>query len=421
MIELSAFENLLKQTMGLDANSVGPALIERAVKERQARCGGVDLQTYWDGVNASAGELQELIEAVVVPETWFFRHRESYAALADVALAEWLRNRPPGANGTEGVLRLLSLPCSSGEEPYSMAMALLDAGLPASLFSIDAMDISRRALRSARRAFYGRNSFRSEDLGFRERHFTPHGQDWRVNMPVRRQVKFRHGNLFQNQLEHAYDVVFCRNVLIYFDRATQDRAIRAITQLLAAGGLLFVGPSETSLLQSHQFVSTKVPLAFAFRKGDVPATGVAVPAPAVRPVSALSRAQPPAPRAVAAPVTVSPARGPSPPETPEPPLDRAARLADEGRLPEATQLCEQYLAAHGPGAPVLYLLGLLRDAAGDATGASEHYRKALYLDPRHQEALTHLALLLEKQGNAEAAQVLRGRSERLLAKRQVGT
>lgn len=415
MTALSDFESLLKQTMGLDAASVGSALIERAVKERQALCGAADLQDYWERVKGSDSELQELIEAVVVPETWFFRHRESYAALSDVVLPEWLRANPAG------VLRLLSLPCSSGEEPYSMAMALLDAGLPPQRFSIDAVDISRRALRSARRALYGRNSFRGEDLDFRERHFTPLQQEWRINMALRRQVKFLHGNLFQNQLDGAYDVVFCRNVLIYFDRDTQDRALRAITRLLAPAALLFVGPSETSLVQSHQFVSAKVPLAFAFRQASAEVQA-AIPAQSgVHPVAATPPAMPP-PRA-AAPVkpSVSPPAQPQRAENPQLLLDRAAGFADSGRLPEARQLCEQYLSSHGPSARAYHLLGLLHDAGGDSPGASEYFRKALYLEPQHPEALAHLALLLEKQGDSAGARILRNRSQRLSAKQRIAT
>ena len=108
---------------------------------------------------------RQLIETVIVPETWFFRDREAYVALVKVVLEEWLP-----AHG-DGPLRLLSAPCSTGEEPYSMAMALFDAGLPANRFHIDALDISARSLARARRAFYGRNSFRGTNLSFRGRYF----------------------------------------------------------------------------------------------------------------------------------------------------------------------------------------------------------------------------------------------------------
>ena len=153
-MSLAAIENLLKETMGMDAASVSPSVIRRAVEERQAAQRLPDPAAYLALLQQSDTELQELIEAVVVPETWFFRDREAFAALARLAL-EWRQQH------AQGVMRLLSLPCSTGEEPYSMAMALLDAGIPAERFAVDAVDISQQALRKARQAEYGRNSFRS--------------------------------------------------------------------------------------------------------------------------------------------------------------------------------------------------------------------------------------------------------------------
>ena len=120
---------------------------------------------YYQLLLRSPAEWDELVESVVVAETWFFRDREPFAALVSLLLEEWLPARPARP------ARLLSLPCSSGEEPYSMAMALLDAGVAPELFEITAVDISHRALAHARRGVYGRNSFRDKDLGFRDRYF----------------------------------------------------------------------------------------------------------------------------------------------------------------------------------------------------------------------------------------------------------
>src|SRR6266566_4795763 len=291
---LDEFEKLLKQTMGLDAASIGISAIERAVQTRLSACQLRDAQAYWDHLHASKTELQELIETVVVPETWFFRDREAFAAMTRLTYEEWLRTH------VDGNLSLLSLPCSTGEEPYSMAMALLDAGFLASRFRIDAVDISTRVLAYAERAAYGKNSFRGNDLGFRDRHFQADGDGYRVSDAVRRQVRFQQGNLFDNHFlpgAEIYDYIFCRNVLIYFDRATQDRAIQVLTRLLTATGVLFVGPSETGLLLSHDYVSVKVPLAFGFRKAEKSvsiAPAPAAKAPSVK-KSARAQVQTPAP------------------------------------------------------------------------------------------------------------------------------
>jgi chemotaxis protein methyltransferase WspC len=265
MTALTEFGDLLKQSIGLDVDSIGLSAIERAVQERQSAFNAFDRTAYWQRLRASDAELQALIEAVVVPETWFFRDREAFTTVARIAHEQWLRGPPTS------VLRLLSLPSSTGEEPYSMAMALLDAGIPADRFRIDAVDVSARALAYAEQATYGKNSFRGRDLAFRDRHFEPDARGQRLKDAVRRQVRFQQGNILAQEFlpgTETYDAIFCRNLLIYFDRTTQDRAIHVLQRLLKANGTLFVAPSETGVLLNHDFASARVPLAFAFHKRD---------------------------------------------------------------------------------------------------------------------------------------------------------
>ncbi len=385
-------ESLLKQAMGLDAASIGSAAVGRAVQARMSACATRDLPAYAALARASIAETQALMAAIVVPETWFFRDREAFTTLTRLVREEWLPAHP------HGVLRLLSLPCASGEEPYSMAMALLDAGVPADRFRIDALDISARILARARRAHYGKNSFRSADLGFRDRHFDAGSHGYHLHEDIRAQVHLHRANLLAPTLPAeaaAYGFIFCRNLLIYFDRATQDRAVHVLQGMLEAQGVLFVGPSESALLLNHDFVSARVPLAFAFRRKTLPAPGVAPLPDAGRPgtpaVAAVARAMP----------------------EPDRPIDVASRLADQGRLEEATGCFEAHVRRYGPSAQAYHLIGLIRAAAGRLAEADQYYRKALYLDPNHHDTLLHLALLLEKLGARDDASVLRARISRL--------
>ncbi len=121
---------------------------------------------------------------MVIPESWFFRDEQPFAYLADRAAAGWLLDpaRPP--------LRALSLPCAGGEEPYSIAMALLDRGLPAARFEVVAVDVSAPLLVSSRRAIYSENSFRSRDLTFRDRHFRATPAGFALADAVKAKVKF---------------------------------------------------------------------------------------------------------------------------------------------------------------------------------------------------------------------------------------
>jgi chemotaxis protein methyltransferase WspC len=278
------------------------------------------------------------------------------------------------------------------------------------------MDVSLQALERAAAAVYGRNSFRGSGSLGRDHHFEPAPRGRRVCQRVRRQVRFRHGNLLACPFvpgRDRFDVIFCRNLLIYFDRQTQDRTIEQLSALLKPEGLLFVGSSEGGLALSHGYVSAKLPMAFAFRRPQAarpqrgtpwrPMAAVRPPAlpPASRPVAA------PAPAAAAAPV----ADGPAAPVS----LDQVRHLADQGCFDEAVAAGDAYLRAHGPSAGAYCLLGVVHDASGHADEAEACFRKALYLEPRHEEAVTHLALIVERRGAADEAKVLWSRARRLAA------
>ena len=401
------FHALLKDASGLDVSSVGDSAVGRAVAARQQACALPDRRAYWDHVRKSPAEIQALIEEVVVPETWFFRDDEAFAALARFA-TEWLQRN------ASGTLRLLSLPCSTGEEPYSMAMTLLDAGAPASRFRIDAMDISERALGRARHAVYGRNSFRGRQSPHRMRHFTDTAEGRQLRPDVSVQVAFRKGNVLDPSSLPApaeYDVVFCRNLLIYFDRETQARAVAALSRLLKPGGLIFVGSSEAGILLSQSFVNAGGPMAFGFHQPALKSS-VRAGAPVLRrrAPSATPSAPIRRPAAVAAAPTTPAIAADA--DVLREGLDQGMHLANLGRFVEAAASCEAHIRQHGPSSDAFHLLGLVRDACGNAADAAMYYRKALYLNPRHEEALMHLALLLDTQQQGPEAQRLRSRARR---------
>lgn len=411
------FVGLLRQAIGVDVSTIGAASVERAVRARMAAC-GLDEAGYWLRVNADASEAQALIDEVVVTETWFFRDAAAFASAIAFGRGV-LAGRGPG-----GVLRLLSLPCATGEEAYSMAMALVDAGLSPASFSITAIDVSRRALAVARAGLYGRHAFRARDLGFRDRYFGPHEGRYRLSEDIRRLVTFEAGNLMDPRLlagAAPFDIIFCRNVLIYLDDPTRQWVVALLERLLAPGGQLYVGPSEASGFARFGFVPLPDRMTFGLRRAPAPG---AEPAPPPARPSAPRRAAPapaaaaPAPRPFAAVRDRPPAPPPQAPPAGDGGADggalaAAARLADQGRLDEAAVLCEGLLAGGGADAEACYLLGLISEARGDTVSATGHYRRALYLEPDHRETLAHLALLLRAAGDAEGAARMAGRLQRL--------
>lgn len=406
------FFDFLKERIGLDVTSVGPAIIERAVRQRTTLSQAAHADEYWQLLQGSRDEQQALIEAVIVPETWFFRYPESFATLGKLA-----RNRLAELNNMRA-LRILSLPCSTGEEPYSIAMALLDAGLKPHQFKVDGMDVSPLSVEKARRGLYGKNSFRGQDLDYRERHFSA-GQDGHsVNENVREQVRLQVGNVLDPALlasEPPFDFVFCRNLLIYFDHATQKQVFEVLKRLTHVDGVLFIGPAEGSLLGRLGMRSIGIPQSFAFSRHSAPQPEpLPVPKPIPLPVSQPVRSTPPPPvrQRPFAPVTALPTTRTSANPDAAALLANIAALANEGKSAEARAACEQYLRSHEPVAQVFYWLGLLSDVAGLTLEAQGFYRKALYLEPQHPEALMHLAALLQAQGDSAGARRLQERAAR---------
>ncbi|KAA6174077.1 CheR family methyltransferase [Pseudomonas veronii] len=403
------FFAFLKQRIGLDVASVGEAIIERAVRQRSQVSQAQTADEYWQHLQRSHDEQQALIEAVIVPETWFFRYPESFATLARLAVARLAEIKQMRA------LRILSLPCSTGEEPYSIAMALLDAGLAPHQFKVQGIDVSPLSVERARRGVYGKNSFRGGDLTFRERHFVEHADGFHIADRVREQVRLQVGNLLDPGLlanEPSYDFVFCRNLLIYFDQPTQKQVFDVLKALTHVDGVLFIGPAEGSLLGRHGMRSIGVPQSFAFSRQGAP--DQPEPAFVPRPMPAPPRSAAPIPLKPRPFSTVRPHGVPikAPPSEAGDLLSQIATLANEGKSAEARAACERYLNAHPPVAQVFYWLGLLSDVAGSALEAQGYYRKALYLEPQHAQALMHLAALLESQGDSAGARRLQARAAR---------
>lgn len=448
------FESWLTRETGIEASSLGVNAVARAVLERAcitqrggsaagddpADRGDAAIDAYWDLLNTSPDERQALIETLVVPETWFFRDREAFAALARLADARFLRE-PARA------LRILSVPCASGEEPYSISMTLFDAGIDPSRFGIDAIDISARAISRAQQAVYGRNSFRGAAIAFRDRHFNETPRGWRLNERVREPVRFMQASVFELPLDDdaRYDFIFCRNVLIYFDRDAQDRAIRLLEARLADDGTLFVGPAETGMMMRHAMTPARIPFAFAFHRAStepaVPAAGAVTSRPDQSGGTARGMETPaahtlppwPARRPAAGPAVLAAMPQPVSSRAFRPrsadaaeagaqdpasaPLEDARRLADIGRFDEAKRIAHAYMLEHGPDASAFYLLGLIADAHRLRADAEDFYRKTLYLDPGHYEALTHLAMLLDAAGDTAGARQLMTRAQRALTRR----
>jgi chemotaxis protein methyltransferase WspC len=389
---------LLAHHLGLEVSSIGASALRAAVAER-AKARRVAIDDYATLLGERA-ELAALVDEIVVPESWFFRDRVPFQHLAQHA-ARLVRKGKR--------VRVLSAPCSTGEEPYSVAMSLLDLGVMPAQVTIDAIDVSPPLLAAAREGLYRKTSFRGVDDHVRARYFEhlAANEVWLLSSDVRAMVQFRTQNLLAPDFlagERPYDVILCRNLLIYLTTAARAAVLGRLSTLLAEGGLLVVGHAEALEVIDPRFKGCGVTGAFTY-------------------TLRIPDEEPPKPPArrkgdrVAHPPTVREERtAPTKPiERPIEPRDllaEATAFADRGELVVAAGLVEQHLATNGADANAWALLGTIRQASSDLARAEECFSRALYCNPSLYTALVQLALLLDRRGETKGAAQLRARAER---------
>jgi chemotaxis protein methyltransferase WspC len=364
---------------------------------------------YFSYLNSSDSERQALINEVTIPETWFFRDSEPFKLLSDYATKVWSPSH-------RQKFKVLSIPCSTGEEPYSIAMVLLGAGFAPGSFVIDAADISTRVLDLARRGIYGRNSFRGKNLAFRNHYFIENSGLYEIADEVKRSVTFHHHNVLAPEFMQGrgpYDIIFCRNLLIYFDLEAKEQVIRLLHRLLNPDGLLFLGHAETGRMVQGLFDPMKHPGAFAYQPADAArskdAKGIAVNLePPITPRFA------PLPDSAAPAATVE--RAPAQTEQKVlSALDEIQALADRGALEAAMRLCVTYLQRNPLDAGGYCLQGIIALAQDEDEKAQGSFKRAIYLEPDHYQALAHLAVLADERGDIQAAANYRARMARAKA------
>ena len=425
-MSLSVIESLLEKRIGLSTESVSSDIIAKAVQSRMQARGIAALDAYLAELRAAPAEWAELIELSIIPETWFFRNHQSFQFLRRCLKTEWL----PLRSGRQ--FRALSLPCSTGEEPYSIGITALESGLPEQAITIDAVDVSAKSLQKACAGLYGKESFRNKELDamLRQRYFSEVNGKFQIQEHVRRIVRFQQGNLLDSTLlagEKAYDVIFCRNVLIYLGSAAKQATIRLLDRLLAETGILFVGHAERPAFADTPFEWVQEPSVFACRRPKIiqpqalalqaSAALKELPAAAPLPTPTFERRKQPPPAPATMPKAhASVAERRQQTDQTAAILNNARLLADQGQLNAAMTLCDDVLKTCPAHVQAHFLKGLIYQALRDEYKAEEWFNKTVYLDRTHDEALSYLAVLADYRGERERAALLRQRIERIRKK-----
>lgn len=369
-------------------------------------------------------QMEILASRLTISETYFWREPHSFEALEEHILPGLIRSREKG----DRRLRIWSAGCSTGEEPYSIAIAVRRL-LPVDQdwrVSILATDINPRILRSAKAGSYGKWSFRGVPVWLKKRYFRRHGDDrWEILPEIRKMVSFAYLNLaddvYPSPLNDtlAMDIVFCRNVLMYFSPERATRVGRGLHASLVDGGWLMVGACELSQQIFPQFAPVNFPGAVVYRKGTrefrPPETFRFEVIPATPPFRE-TEDTPPAESAPPHETTYAEAL-----EVPLPEPDAAApheqgsgvpppavalsirELANLGRLPEALAASDAAIAADKVDPGLHYLRATILQEQNNEGEAIASLKRALYLDPDFVPAHFALGNLMLRRGDSRAA------------------
>ncbi|MGO4388987.1 CheR family methyltransferase [Microvirga sp. 2YAF29] len=388
-------------------------LWERVRKRMRATSTGDSTQylALLDDRISGPAEWTKLEAEITIGETFFFRYAEQFTALRDTILPEIIERKQEQG---ERRLRIWSAGCATGAEPYSLAILvseLLGPQLEQWRTTIVGTDINESFMEVARQARFGKWALRSMQPQERDRYFLPgKGEQWQLRPEFRSLVRFERHNLLSlldgtSPLEFSeFDLILCRNVLIYFHPDTVTQVVQALRDCLADRGWMLLGHAEPNPAFANMMQALSLPGTVAYRQGagEAPPPREKAPeswAPLI-PLPEKPAAQPKRPVPVR---TTQPPPAPAPQSLPEPSepdslLDQVRDLANLGDFRTAQTLCTRALGVH-PLNPALHLYqGLIAQALNRPEEAEKCFLKGIYLDTSFAMAHYHLGLLLLAEG-----------------------
>lgn len=449
---VEAFRSLVAERLGLQFEDSKLGELAELL-ERRVSMSKEPPDKYLDGLAKGSAELRNLAHALTVHETYFFRNGDQFRAFTDFVLPDRMR-----ANASSRRLRILSAGCASGEEPYSLAMLLAERNeLSGWSVSIKGLDVSTAMLDAAAAGRYSAWALRDTPAETRARYFTTEGRDFVLDRAIKNQVRFEEHNLADPEkagpLEsEVFDIIFCRNMIMYFTPDAARRTVARFSRSLAPGGFLFLGHAETLRGLSQDFHLRQSHGTFYYQLKE-PGTAPSNPSKGHSSTPALgTRAAPPilstddswvdtirhASERIQA--LTDPARRLPTEPAPAPGghnLDAALDLLHRERFSEASSLLgalpknaardpdvlllKAVLMTHGGdlaaaerlsrelldidelNAGAHYIVALCRESAGDRRGALEHDEAARYIDPTFAMPQLHLGLLARRSGDRDHA------------------
>jgi chemotaxis protein methyltransferase CheR len=263
--EFLSLRDLIRERFGIFYDDTKQFLLQSRLQTRLIKCRVSDFAGYLRFLTSSPdreNEWSELASVLSNNETYFFRERAQLDVLVEDVLDEALKSG--------GRLRVWSSACSTGEEPFTISMMLMETRrIAPSFLTVHATDLSPRALEKATTGFYRELSFRATPPEMIQKYFRPFEGGFFINDDIKRIVEFSRINLLDGRAVAAmgiHDAIFCRNVLIYFDKPTQKRVVEGFAQALRPGGFLFLGHAESIMRLTDLYDPVVTPKAIYYRR-----------------------------------------------------------------------------------------------------------------------------------------------------------
>jgi chemotaxis protein methyltransferase WspC len=380
---------LLHTHIGLDPESLGVRVIADCLSDVAREFPGLSAGELALQAQSDASVFVRLVAHFTVNESWLFRNPDQFAQLSCFVKT---RARP---------LKLLSLPCARGEEPASIAITLSEAGLSPSDFSIVAGDLDEAALAKARSGKFPRSAFRASgaEVAPDSRWFLPQAQEFVLAPALLARIDFRHMNILDKDLlaGELFDVVFCRNLLIYLQPVARQDVLRFLRRVAAPGALVFTGTAEPNINFDEPESKPRTAL--------IPQALTHAPPPehkrnhVAKPSEVLANGLQPAAIGDTSLLTFK--------------LAQIEQSANDGDIQGARLRLEQFLREAPTHAGAWYLDGVLASALDDLVRAQASLDRAAYLNPGHAPTLRLRVELARRNGDVFHAERLHARLKRV--------
>jgi chemotaxis protein methyltransferase WspC len=390
-------KELTAKNFGISTSSIGDSFTKDCLDSYIKK---LDIEGMSDKTDNQEKFLEGFFEYIKVAETWFFRQPESFRYLKTIA-----QNK---LHTTKEKIRILSIASSTGEEAYSIAMALESSCIGKESYILDAVELSAVSLEKAKAAVYSKNSFRQTLTKSEQEYFEKEGELHRVRSDIRMIPNFIKGNFLNTNVLNSvekYDIIFCRNLLIYFTDSARKAAINKIKDLLNDDGLVFTGYSEFVFFLQNGFHDLEQKLSFACKLGEISQKPELI---TVKKRSPLKK-----------PILKSDINQPTKDIQPSVNDESTNKfweleiLANSGELENAKELALKACESDSVNPKELTICGAVFSACEMQEKAIVCLERAIYLNPNEEEALMHLALIYENMGKIQQAELLKNRARKL--------